>query len=166
MKNIEFQTVSEALKDAELLFRAGWDVNLRETTKGTFQAIKQPVGHVECPEHLKQDFAKVQAIWYAVIGTEYDKTKAALNLCGITSFDTAIPQGWADKMREMGVDPVGYVWDYSGENRLFGAPLNVPAFLWAQLRELMQDYKLRAMFEIWQTEHVERYDLKNQVTTF
>lgn len=40
------------------------------------------------------------------------------------NIDTAIPQPWADKMREMGVQPFWYVWSYL-ENRISGAPVNL-----------------------------------------
>jgi len=37
--------------------------------------------------------------------------------------DTAIPLEWANKVRELGIDPTWYVWNY-GINK-FGAPLNL-----------------------------------------
>jgi len=46
-------------------------------------------------------------------------TKEELN-----SIDTAYPQPWADKMREMGVQPRMFVWSYL-EHRISGAPVNL-----------------------------------------
>lgn len=38
--------------------------------------------------------------------------------------DTAIPQPWADKMRDHGINPGWYVWSYQ-ENRVFGEPIHL-----------------------------------------
>lgn len=43
--------------------------------------------------------------------SKYDIGKEA----GLTSFDTALPQGLFDAMQNMGVDTRLYVYDYSGE---------------------------------------------------
>lgn len=45
--------------------------------------------------------------------------------CGIEgTIDTAYPQQWADKAREMGIDPSIYVWQYDEKNRIFGHPVS------------------------------------------
>lgn len=42
----------------------------------------------------------------------------------LRNIDTAYPQPWADKMREMGVDPRYFVWSYN-EHRISGAPVDL-----------------------------------------
>ena len=39
------------------------------------------------------------------------------------STDTAIPLGWANKVRELGIDTTWYVWNYGVDK--FGAPVNL-----------------------------------------
>jgi hypothetical protein len=42
----------------------------------------------------------------------------------LRNIDFAIPMEWADKMRDMGVQPFWYVWSYN-EHRISGAPVNL-----------------------------------------
>ena len=42
----------------------------------------------------------------------------------LKNIDSAYPQPWADKMREMGVDPRYFVWSYN-ESRISGAPVDL-----------------------------------------
>ena len=44
----------------------------------------------------------------------------------IINIDTAYPLAWADKMRELGVNPKNFVWSYN-ENRISGAPVDLAA---------------------------------------
>jgi hypothetical protein len=53
------------------------------------------------------------------------KSEILIELYGNTDkVDLAIPQIWADKMRELGVNPEFFVWSYK-EDRIFGKPLNL-----------------------------------------
>jgi hypothetical protein len=38
--------------------------------------------------------------------------------------DTAVPQSWSDKIRELGIDPAPFVWSYK-KNKIWGEPVNL-----------------------------------------
>ena len=53
----------------------------------------------------------------------------------LKNVDSAIPQPWADKMREMGVQPRYFAWSYN-ENRIGGAPVDLAAAFLERFNEM------------------------------
>lgn len=53
----------------------------------------------------------------------FDDLRKSGERSGLTNFDTAIPQSWADDVRKVtGKYPFGVVWDYS-DGSIFGGPV-------------------------------------------
>ncbi len=79
------------------------------------------------------------AIWECICDPyDSEKKRVAAHLLGIDNFDYAIPMEVGDQLRQIGVGSTGVVYDYSGENRIFGCPLNLDAWLFRKFQTLMQ----------------------------
>lgn len=66
----------------------------------------------------------------------YANTRIMGQKAGLTSFDTAIPQGWVDDVREKTGKPFpfGFVWDYS-DGSIYGKPFPLTKDAYALLEE-------------------------------
>lgn len=53
-----------------------------------------------------------------------DLMKLVLTKDELRNVDSAIPLDWANAMRDRGIQPFYYVWNYN-ENRIHGEPLNL-----------------------------------------
>ena len=76
---------------------------------------------------------------YTIISTLTNwEVKRLSDTLGVSleSVDFARPQLWSDAMRELGVNPIGFVWSYQ-EKRISGAPMNLHNRLLEEIRKFL-----------------------------
>lgn len=81
---------------------------------------------------------KIIAIWRALEYNTPEEIRQAAKAIGLENYDTARPLEWSKAARDLGIDPAGFIWDYT-RNTVGGEPVNLWGKLWDALRGLMNE---------------------------
>ncbi len=81
---------------------------------------------------------KILAIWRALEYNAPEEIRQAAQAIGFENYDTARPLEWSKAARDLGIDPAGFIWDYT-RNTVGGEPVNLWGKFWDALRGLMNE---------------------------